>query len=131
MLRLSRLMAATVVRYAFAMEYSVSPDFTRWRTTDTSSLSFRRSTWDDLVAGGFATAVSVFGRFVLARDETTSASGEVGEMGRWRASTLRPRRLSLCRPFQRRSICAETPKLSATDSTVSPLRTLYRVMRRA
>src|ERR1700722_5134924 len=98
-LRLSRLRAATVVRYALAMEERVSPCFPLWGTTS----ACRCSICADLVAGGLTVAVSVgfdpaAGCFDLvregSREDATSASCALGEIGRCNARTRRPRRLS-------------------------------------
>ena len=94
-------------------------------TTAACAVSIR-SICADLVAGGFTVAVSAgagaaVGCLDLVRDEATSVSCVPGETGRCRAKTRRPLRLLPRMPFQRRSICGETPKFSATVSTVSPL----------
>src|ERR1700722_20370630 len=118
------------------MEWKVSPVLTVCLATEAAwgvflvalPASSRRSIWASLVAGGFSVAVSVFEPeaddpdldFDFDFDVATSVSAALGLMGRCRAMMRRPLRLEPRRPFQRRSICGETPKFSATVSTVSP-----------
>src|SRR6202044_587406 len=108
------------------MEYRVSPDFTLWRSTlacsaPSSSDAFTEALADLAAEPLTLSGCTAFEERLLGEAE---ANSPLGETGRCKASTVRPCRLSPRNPFQRRTICSDTPKFSATVSTVSPLRTL-------
>src|ERR1700674_4876065 len=111
------------------MEYRVSPDFTLWRSTlacsaASSSDAFTEAPADLAAEPLTLSGCTAFEERLLGLLGEAEANSPVGETGRCKASTVRPCRVSPRNPFQRRTICAETPKFSATVCTVSPLRTL-------
>src|SRR5207302_4694094 len=98
---------------------------TVWRSTAACPEVSSSPAFKGLAAGTLAVAVRTGFRVWAVDLDAVEAASPLGETGRCTASTFLPRRLSpLCRPFQRRTIWAETPKFSATVSTVSPLWTL-------
>src|SRR5579863_1293860 len=107
------------------MEYKVSPDFTLWcKTIACSEASLSETSADFAWGTSEAATAAFFGGCLAVLADEAEASSPFGETGKCSANTVLPRRLSPRRPFQRRSICAEIPKFSATVWTVSPLRTL-------
>ena len=124
------------------MEYSVSPCLTLWWTTaaDVSGAAAWRavaSLTDDVrcvVLGdddADAEEDDSDADFDFDSDDfrfdatlVSRASLAPGVTGRWTSKVFLPARLSPFRRFQLRIILAETPRFSATDSTVSPLRIL-------
>src|ERR1035438_7148940 len=126
------------------MEYSVSPCLTLWWTTAFDAVS-GADAWCDIVD----LAAVILAEEVLSADAlqidalcfnapgvddfddvrfdatlVSLVSLAPGLTGRWTNIVFLPARLSPFRRFQVRIILAETPKFSATDSTVSPLRIL-------
>ena len=131
------------------MEYSVSPCLTLWWTTAFDAVS-GADAWCDIVD----LAAVILAEEVLSADAlqidalcfdalcfndpgvddfddvrfdatlVSLVSLAPGLPGRWTNNVFLPARLSPFRRFQLRIILAETPKFSATDSTVSPLRIL-------
>src|SRR5580692_3593278 len=111
------------------MEYRVSPDFTLWRSTLACSGPSSSDAFTEVLADLAAEPLTLsgcaaFGERLLGLPGEAEANSLAGETGRCKASTVRPCRLSPRNPFQRRTICSDTPKFSATVCTVSPLRTL-------
>src|ERR1700685_3464121 len=98
------LRAATVVLCDLAIEYSVSPSFTLWRTT-LSELE------DCILLFGFDLEAT-----------RCEPSTRLGVTGRWIYRTRRPSKLPSFSRFHRRPMVGGTPKLSATLCKVSPLR---------
>src|ERR1700687_6150525 len=117
MFRLSCLRAEAVGLYGVAIEDGVSPRLTReWRTAFGVfvAVAVRVPAWDP--AAGWCDPIECL--------VATCVSLAPRVTGRWRYRILLPARLLPFRWFQTRSILAETPKFSETDSTVSPLRIL-------